>query len=70
MKKQQFKTNIKCGNCVATVTPNLNQVAGESKWGVDLASPDRVLTVEGEIAESEVIEAVKKAGYEAVPTGN
>ena len=66
MKNLKFKTNIKCMNCVATVTPGLDAVAGEGAWSVDLQNPDRVLTVSGENLPAEaVVEAVQKAGYKA-----
>ena len=64
MEKYQFKTNIKCGACVSAVTPHLNEAVGEDHWQVDLASPDRILTVDAE-NEQQVQEAVKKAGYQA-----
>ncbi|WP_080056809.1 heavy-metal-associated domain-containing protein [Spirosoma aerolatum] len=60
----QFKTNIKCGGCIATVTPFLNEAIGEDKWKVDVQNPDKVLTVEtGDAAL--VKQAVEKAGYKA-----
>ena len=65
METVKFKTNIKCSVCVATVTPYLNESAGEGKWTVDLASPDRILTVESEKSGYEIVEAMKKAGYKA-----
>lgn len=65
MKTQKFKTNIKCSACVATVTPYLNESAGEGKWKVDLASPERTLTVEADIKEEEIENALQKAGYKA-----
>jgi copper chaperone CopZ len=64
MEKYQFKTNIKCGACVSAVTPHLNEAVGEDHWKVDLASPDRILTVEAE-SEQQAREAVQKAGYQA-----
>jgi copper chaperone len=66
MKTIQFKTNIKCSGCVATVTPELNKTVGENNWTVDLQSPDRVLTVSAEgLTETSIKEAVEKAGYKA-----
>ena len=59
----KFKTNIKCAACVAKVTPFLNETAGENNWNVDLASPQRTLTVSGPATEAAVKEALKKAGY-------
>ncbi len=61
----KFKTNIKCGNCVATVTPHLNEVAGAGNWEVDLNNPERILTVTGP-EEEKIEEALKKAGYQGV----
>ena len=69
MKEQlKFKTTINCGGCVASVTPALNRVAGENHWQVDTINPDKVLTVEGSSAtQSEIMEAVKKSGYQIEP---
>ncbi|SHN29191.1 heavy-metal-associated domain-containing protein [Chitinophaga sp. CF418] len=66
METQQFKTNIKCSGCIATVTPYLNEVAGENAWKVDTAAPDKVLTISADkVAAEEIIQAVQKAGYKA-----
>ena len=60
----KFKTNIKCGGCIATVTPHLNALDGVENWKVDLESPDRVLTVESNGAtESQIMDSVTTAGY-------
>ncbi len=64
MKTIKLKTNIKCMGCIAAVTPHLNQTAGENNWAVDLNDPDRILTVKTDREESEIIAAVKKAGFE------
>ncbi len=65
METIKFKTNIKCTGCLAQVGPALNETAGENHWKVDLDSSDKILTVEGDLQESEIIAAVKKAGYAA-----
>jgi copper chaperone CopZ len=66
METQQFKTNIKCSGCIATVTPFLNETAGENAWKVDTAAPDKVLTISADkVAAEEIIKAVEKAGYKA-----
>ncbi len=60
----KFKTNIKCGGCVATVTPHLDSEKTIEKWHVDLQSPERFLTVEGSAPNEEMIfEKVKQAGF-------
>jgi len=66
METVQFKTNIKCSGCIATVTPVLNELVGEDNWEVDLQSPDKILTVSTEQAgKQEIKQAIEKAGYRA-----
>lgn len=66
MNTYQFKTNIKCGGCIAAVTPHLNSNKEIEKWEVDLASPDKMLTVHTKsLDENAVQKLVKAAGYEA-----
>ncbi|MBA9079097.1 heavy-metal-associated domain-containing protein [Rufibacter quisquiliarum] len=68
METLKFKTNIKCGGCVATVTPFLNNEKSVEKWQVDTNNPDKILTVEGSpVSEQEVVEAVEKAGFKIEP---
>ncbi len=62
----QFKTNIKCGACVATVTPFLNEALGEGNWQVDTQTPSRILTAKAPSVQV-VKQAVEKAGYTAEP---
>ena len=60
----QFKTNINCAGCLASVTSFLNKAAGIENWEVDTHKKDKVLTVKAEgITEQEVIEIVEKAGF-------
>lgn len=67
METLQFKTNIKCGGCIATVTPYLNDVPNLKSWEVDAATPEKLLTikVEPELDEGLVIDILEKAGYQA-----
>lgn len=66
MKTIELKTNINCSSCVAKVTPTLNDAIGEQNWKVDTQNPKKVLTVTTEaLDESDVIEAVERAGYKA-----
>jgi len=66
METLKFKTSINCGGCIATVTPFLNQVKGIEKWSVDTSNPMKILTVETDNIQPEVIiETLKKAGYQA-----
>ncbi len=66
MKTLQFKTNIRCGGCLAQTTPFLNALGGIDKWEVDLKDPGRILTVETDhVTADQVREAVGRAGFKA-----
>jgi copper chaperone len=66
---QKFKTNIKCGGCIQKVKPYLDGVKEIKTWNVELDSPDRILTVDGEVNMESIIEAISKAGYRAEMIG-
>lgn len=67
METLQFKTNIKCGACIATVTPHLNELSELAEWKVDTTVADKILTVSGnsETLDQQIIGALKNAGYTA-----
>ena len=66
-KTLRFKTNLKCGNCVAKVKSQLDEASEIVTWAVDLKSPDRILTAELEGADASVVEKIlAEAGYKAV----
>ncbi len=68
METIKLKTNIKCGGCIATVTPFLNQAAGEGNWSVDTQDPSKILTVTTNgITSGAVVQAVQQAGFRAEP---
>ena len=69
METLNFKTNIKCGGCIATVTPFLNDIEQLDGWNVDTSSPEKILTVQTtdtRISDT-VRKAVEKAGFKAEP---
>ena len=63
--EKQFKTNIKCAACVEKVTPILNTKVGIGKWKVDLAHPERILSLVEPVEEQALAEALLKVGYHA-----
>jgi copper chaperone len=65
MKNYTFKTNIKCGGCIAAVTPHLQEAVGEGNWSVDISVPEKILSVTTEKSKEEIIAVVKTAGYMA-----
>ena len=67
METLKFKTNIKCGGCIATVTPFLDKIPAISSWEVDTNSPDKILTVKGNetLNTAEISSSLADAGYVA-----
>jgi copper chaperone CopZ len=59
----KFKTNVKCGGCVAAITPEMDKLS--ATWSVDLSHPDRIMTVAGDVPKEAVLAAMKTAGYQA-----
>lgn len=67
-KEFQFKTNINCGGCVSSVKPHLDKAEGICHWNVDTENPNKTLTVKSAgITEEQVIETIRKAGFEIEP---
>ena len=68
METVHFKTNLKCGGCVSTITPKMQELPAIDAWSVDLASPDRDLIVTAEhVDRKAVIDAVTSAGFTIEP---
>jgi len=65
MKELKFKTNIKCLGCVAKVTPHIQHTEGIESWEVDITTPDKILTVKGDVSAEEVAAVVAEAGFQA-----
>lgn len=61
----KFKTNAKCGGCVAAIGSKLEGLVDENEWSIDLKSADRVLTVTADIPAEVIIAAVEEAGLKA-----
>ena len=60
--KKSFKTNAKCGGCVAKIAERPAEA-----WSIDLTSADRLLTVETDLPDEEIVRAVTSAGFRAEP---
>lgn len=60
----QFTTNINCADCVAKVTPALNDAEGICHWDVNTKSKEKILSVHSiGISKQEVMDKVKDAGF-------
>ena len=67
MTSQTFKTTINCANCVRAITPTLNAEPAIAAWQVDTTTPDKLLTVSGNISAAQVVALLAEAGFEATP---
>jgi len=66
MKILKFKTNINTEADVAKIAPLLDKEESISKWDVDTASEEKVLSVSGEnLLLQKVENAIQEAGFEA-----
>ena len=66
MDKLKFKTNLHCDNCIATITPYLDDISEISQWNVDLKDDNKTLTVKGEnLSPDKIIDALAQAGYKS-----
>src|SRR4051812_21730411 len=63
---RQSKTNLRCGSCVKTLKPHLDGEPGVDRWEVDLASPNKPLTVYGDAPAEAVNAAIAKGGYQVL----
>ena len=66
MTTRRFKTNLRCGGCVAAVKPHLDREPGVDRWEVDVASPDKTLTVDGDVPAEAVKAAVARGGFQVL----
>ena len=63
MKTARFKTNAKCGGCVARIGEALNKIVPAESWSIDLSTPERILTVTSDLSDGEIVRTVEQAGY-------
>lgn len=65
----KFKTNAKCGGCSATILATVRALFPESRADLDLASPDKILTVSGIPEDAEtagrLAAAIAASGFQA-----
>ena len=63
----QLKTNLNCNACIADVKPYLDAEPSIEHWDVDIANPDKTLTVHGGSISMETIQAaVTRAGFQVL----
>jgi copper chaperone len=57
-------SGMTCGHCVASVTEEVQEVAGVTDVAVDLESGGLRVTSAGPLSEADVRAAVEEAGYQ------
>ncbi|MBE5032455.1 heavy-metal-associated domain-containing protein [Gallalistipes aquisgranensis] len=67
MNAKKFKTNAKCGGCVARIGEHLNRIMEPGQWSVNLDSGDKILTVTADVPTETIVETVRQSGYKAEP---
>lgn len=65
MATMKFKTNAKCGGCVAAIGARLNKIMTPDDWSITLTDPNKILEVTVDVPAEKVIESVKDAGFKA-----
>ena len=65
----KFKTNAKCGGCVAAIGKELNRIMAPEEWNIDRSSPDKVLTVTADVKADDVLQRVAAAGFKTSVIG-
>jgi len=58
-----YKSNIKCGACVNTVSSVLDNNDKVKSWKVDLENPDRILDIDTDLNQEELNDLLGKVGY-------
>ena len=70
MKTLKFKTNIECTQSVANVSNFIDNTDGIKNWEIDLWSPDKVLTIRGNVNRpGTLVKRVHRAGYQITQMG-
>lgn len=67
MATLKFKTNAKCGGCVAAIGAKLNKLVKEDAWSIDLKSPDKTLTITTDLPAETILSAVSEAVSRLAP---
>ena len=68
MKTLRFKTNIESTQSVANISNFIDNTNGIKNWEIDLRSPDKVLTIRGNVNRPDaMVRKVLKAGFQLTP---
>ncbi|MDD6210612.1 MAG: cation transporter [Bacteroidales bacterium] len=65
METKKFKTNAKCGGCVAKIAEVLDGEIKRDQWSMDLNQPEKTLTITTDLSDNEIVSLIQKAGFKA-----
>jgi hypothetical protein len=65
MNTLTLKTNLQSSSCLTKISPFLDGNAHIQNWNVQFEHADKILTVQGDATESEVIDLMAQAGFVA-----
>lgn len=65
METKKFKTNAACSGCAVKIGKSMSRLVPESQYTIETSTPNKVLTVTSDLADNQIIQAVKEAGYNA-----
>ena len=64
----KFSTNARCAGCKAAILDKLNATFPDTRWDLDLETPEKVLTATGGHPDpAAVIEILAATGFRAIP---
>ncbi|MFA4838586.1 MAG: heavy-metal-associated domain-containing protein [Candidatus Neomarinimicrobiota bacterium] len=63
MKTTVYVSNMSCMHCKMRIEQALKRLSGISS--IDISVPDKTVKIEGEVRESDVIDAIRNIGYSA-----
>ena len=69
MAVRSYRTNLRCAACVESIRPLFDADPGVVQWDADVVSPDKRLTVDGNISSDAVNALLEQKGYRILDEG-
>ena len=60
---RRYKTDLRCGACVAAIAPAFDAEPGVERWEADVTSPDKPVAVVGDVSPERVAALLAGKGY-------
>jgi hypothetical protein len=69
MAVRSYRTNLRCAACVESIRPLFDADPGVVQWDADVVSPEKRLTVDGDISPEAVNALLEQKGYRVLNEG-